>query len=295
LPERRLPLAVLPPVAAAEEAIAPARRYGTLRRDADGRMTEGPASAAVLALLEPGTARAASGAAPSVRAPSAARGAPDDWGRRQLDAADAFPARAVGMVHAVHGATAIGCTGALIGPATVLTAAACVYDPGRGWPDRILFVPGIDGAGDGDGPPAIWPWASATLSPAHPDGAAGPAVVTLATPLGETLGWLGFAAPAGGEEVVATVFGYPADKPAGGLWQGSCALTLPAPTPMTEAFTPGCPEFTGIVGGAIHFYDPVDAQRRTLGVSLPAPAEGAPATALLFTPAWVQWLTEVWQ
>jgi protease YdgD len=286
-PAQFLPLEALPAaVPATAGPPSPSRRFGILRRDADGRITEAPASAAVLALAADPTA------APSLEH-SRGLGGPGPEDRRPVAEADVFPARAIGMVYAVHGDTVIGCSGALIGPATVLTAAACVLDPRRGWPDRMLFVPGPQE--DPDAAPGAWPWASATLPPAHLDGVAAPAIVTLAAPLGDTTGWLGFAAAAPGQEVIATLFGYPADTPAGSLWQASCAMELPGASAAQDvAFVHGCPGFAGIAGGAIHVYDPADGQRRTLGVSLPAAPE-ADGAAFLLTPAWVQWLTELWQ
>jgi V8-like Glu-specific endopeptidase len=284
LPARRVPLP--PPTLTPNPATTPAEppadlRYGVLRRDAAGALTELPPSAAVLALLD----------APRPRGLAMARSGADAAGRRQVTAAEGFPARAMGMVYAVHGDTAFGCSGALIGPATVLTAAACVHHAERGWPDAVLFVPAML-AGD-PAPYGVWPWAGAAVPPAHlaaPDSGA-PAVVTLAAPVGESLGWLGFAAAAEGAETVATLYGYPADAPAGSLWQAACLITPPA---AETPFAHGCAGFAGIAGGAIHAYHPADDQRRVLGLSLPAAAD-APGRAVALSPARVQWLAELWR
>src|SRR4051812_28658296 len=58
------------------------------------------------------------------------------------------PWRAIGKVQANTGNLHTSCTGSLVGPATVLTAAHCVYNPrtGRNFPPEALhFLIGYDG------------------------------------------------------------------------------------------------------------------------------------------------------
>lgn len=79
-------------------------------------------------------------------------------------------------------------------------------------------------------------------------------IITLAQPIGDSLGWLGYRhIDQLGQFNANKVVGYPADKGNGTMWRSTCAVN--SENPGYDLMTYDCDTFSGSSGSAVYAYN----------------------------------------
>ena len=171
--------------------------------------------------------------------------------RTQVTNLSSFREKVTGLISDKF--TETTCTGTLIGPKQIITAAHCVYNfEKKLWSEGLIFTPGklsSDNIGAGAfGFKKIFIQKEYVESM---DEEYDFAVVELDTNIGDQVGWVGFRSLRSEENLEGksrsiTFAGYPGDKEYGTLWRVTCPAAVKG-----KLFTYSCDSYGGMSGSAL--------------------------------------------
>lgn len=219
--------------------------------------------------------------------------------RVQITNTKIYPFTTIGYIEGKTKSGYGGCSGTLIGPRTVLTAAHCLYNhDDKDWLSEVIFAPGLNSFEDA--PFGAYKAESTAIVEGYVTnyqgyyGSVVPwdlGIITLAEPAGDSLGWLGYSNYDNLGDFDANIVGYPGDKPGGTMWRATCKVM--AENIGTENFAYDCDTYPGSSGSSVYAYDNGAKQRVIVGVNV---AESPDAnTAVRLNTTYIAWINSLWK
>ncbi|WP_114964591.1 trypsin-like peptidase domain-containing protein [Alkalilacustris brevis] len=223
--------------------------------------------------------------------------------RQQVRDPGSYPVTAVGLLYSTFADGGSSCSATLIGPSTVITAAHCIYDHAEGWPSNIEYVPAM--MDEATHPYGVWEFDTAYVLNSYITRYRGVygevvpydlAVVTLLTPVGDELGWLGFGPSEEIQGFDATILSYPGDKPFGTMWHSNCDVSLAPEYADDLIFVHFCQTYAGSSGGSLFAHYPSQDEHRIYGINV-AEVQGDDGynIAVRMNLPYFQWVVERWK